>query len=107
MCVDMGGSHFRERGSQGVSRKGGFTGGSRKGGFTGGSQKGGSREPYEPQATSLHAVTYIHLIAYVTLQSAAKVSKVENILEAIVPNDHLVQSRLRRPPFGCLDRCIG
>ena len=41
MCVDMGGSHFRERWvhrgdhEKGGSLKGGFTGGSQKGGFTG------------------------------------------------------------------------
>ena len=59
---------------------------------------------------NVHAVTYIHLILSVTLQSAAKVLKVENILEDIVANAHLVQGRLRRPPYDCIDscyRCIG
>ena len=48
MCVDMGGSHFRERGFTGGSRKGGFTGVHKKGGSQWGSQKGGLREPCEP-----------------------------------------------------------
>ena len=52
---------------------------------------------------NVHAVSNIHLIVSVTLQSVAKVLKVENILEDIVANVHLVQSRLRRPPFGCID----
>ena len=45
MCVDIGGSHFRERGggSQGFTKRG-FTGGvHEKWGSQGGSQKGGSR----------------------------------------------------------------
>ena len=32
-----------------------------------------------------------------------QVLKGQNILEDIVDNAHLVQRRLRRPPFGCLD----
>ena len=51
---------------------------------------------------NVHAVSNIHLVVSVTLPSPAKVLKVENILEDIVANAHLVQSRLRRPPFGCL-----
>ena len=42
MCVDMGGSHFRERWvHMGFSKRGFIGGGSRKGGFTGGFTKRG------------------------------------------------------------------
>ena len=61
----------------------------------------------EYNLSNVHAVSNIHLVVSVALQSAAKVHKVENILKDIVAHVHLVLCRLRRPPFDCLDSCIG